>query len=268
MKEDLIMKNSAELDKDIKELEDKLSSLKAERQLVKAQESLSKEKSGSLFKNENLIPLIQRLQEKLATSELGLSLSFNYKRNWVFLVRDKGSKDGLASFKVLDLKDKRIFYGLVEGHTQIITTESIQNWLENALKVIDILIKIKSKLAVEPFKVEFKSYDNAFSKLYFSLDGLHDYDCILTMSRPYKLKMSKRLTFDSEYSTIFFLGGGVSLETLANSQYIHDENYLGDFEQKLSVKQSFRKFSELGEIAKGLEEKIALFYEALEPRFD
>lgn len=44
------MKNSAELDKDIKELEDKLSSLKAERQLVKAQESLSKEKSGSLFK--------------------------------------------------------------------------------------------------------------------------------------------------------------------------------------------------------------------------
>ena len=262
------MTNSAQLDKEIKDLEDKLSSLKAEQQLVKAQETLNKEKSASLFEDENLTPLIQRLQEKLVTFELGLSLSFNYKRNLVFLVRDKGSKDGLASFKVLDLKDKRIFYGLVEGHTQIITTESIQNWLENALKVLDILIKIKSKLAVESFKVEFNSYDNALSKLYFSLDGLHDYDCILTMIRPYELKLSKRLTFDSEYSTIFFLGGGVSLETFANSQYIHDEDYLGNFEQKLSVEQSFRKFSELGGVAKDLEEKLALFYEALEPRFD
>lgn len=262
------MTNSAQLDKEIKDLEDKLSSLKAEQQLVKAQETLNKEKSASLFDDDILTPLIQRLQEKLATSELGLSLSFNYKRNWVFLVRDKGSKDGLVSFKVLDLKDKRIFYGLVEGHTQIITTESIQNWLENALKVLDILIKIKSKLAVESFKVEFNSYDNALSKLYFSLDGLHDYDCILTMIRPYKLKVSKRLTFNSEYSTIFFLGGGVSLETFANSQYIHDETYLGDFEQRLSVEQSFRKFSELGGVAKDLEEKLALFYEALEPRFD
>ena len=262
------MTKSAELDKNIKELEDKLSSLKAERQLVKAQESLSKEKSESLFKNENLTPLIQRLQEKLVTSELGLALSFNYRQNWIFLVHDNSSKEGLASFKVLDLKDKRIFYGLVEGYNQEITIESIQTWLEKALKVVDFLIKIKSKLAVNSFQVEFNSYDNALSKLYFSLDGLHDYDCVLTMNRPYKLKMSKRLTFDSEYSTIFFLGGGVSLETLANSQYIHDENYLGDFEQKLSVKQSFRKFSELGEIAKGLEEKIALFYEALEPRFD
>ena len=262
------MKNSAELDKDIKELEDKLSSLKAERQLVKAQESLSKEKSGSLFKNENLTPLIQRLQEKLARSELGLALSFNYKRNWVFLVRDKGSNDGLASFKVLDLDDKRIFYGLVEGYTQIITIESIQIWLENALKVLDILIKIKSKLAVDPFKVDFKFYDNALSKLDFNLDGLHDYDCVLTMRRPYKLKMSKQLTYDAEYSTIFFSGGGVSLETLANSQYIREEDYLGNFKQKLSVEKSFRKSSELGEVAQELEEKIALFYEALEPRFD
>ena len=262
------MTNSGQLDKEIKDLEDKLSSLKAEQQLVKAQETLNKEKSASLFEDENLTPLIQRLQEKLVTFELGLALSFNYKQNWIFLVHDNSSKEGLAGFKVLDFKDKRIFYGLVEGHTQIITTESIQNWLENALKVVDFLVKIKSELAVKPFQVEFKFYDNALSKLYFSLDGLHDYDCILTMNRPYKLKMSKHLTFDSEYSTIFFLGGGVSLETLANSQYIHDENYLGDFEQKLSVEQSFRKFSELGGVAKDLEEKLALFYEALEPRFD
>lgn len=262
------MTNSAQLDKEIKDLEDKLNSLKAERQLVKAQESLSKEKSESLFKNENLTPLIQRLQEKLVTSELGLALSFNYRQNWIFLVHDNSSKEGLACFKVLDLKDKRIFYGLVEGYNQEITIENIQTWLEKALKVVDFLIKIKSKLVVNSFQVEFNSYDNALSKLYFSLDGLHDYDCVLTMNRPYKLKMSKRLTFDSEYSTIFFLGGGVSLETLANSQYIREEDYLGNFEQKLSVKQSFRKFSELGGVAKDLEEKLALFYEALEPRFD
>lgn len=268
MKKELIMINSAQLDKEIKDLEDKLSSLKAEQQLVKAQEILNKEKSASLFEDDILTPLIQKLQEKLVTSELGLVLSFNYKRNWVFLVRDKDSKDGLASFKVLDLEDKRIFYGLVEGYNQEITIESIQTWLENALKVVDFLIKIKSKLAVIPFKVEFTSYDNAISKLYFSLDGLHDYDCVLTMSQPYKLKMSKRLTFDSEYSTIFFLDGGVSLETLANSKYIREEDYLGSFEQKLSVEQSFRKFSELGRVAKDLEEKLALFYEALEPRFD
>lgn len=80
--------------------------------------------------------------------------------------------------------------------------------------------------------------------------------------------MSKRLTYDAEYSTIFFLGGGVSLETLANSQYIREEDYLGNFEQKLSVDQSFTKFSELGEVAKELEDKLATFYETLEPRFD
>lgn len=88
------------------------------------------------------------------------------------------------------------------------------------------------------------------------------------MRRPYKLKMSKQLTYDAEYSTIFFSGGGVSIETLANSQYIREEDYLGNFKQKLSVEKSFRKSSELGEVAKELEEKIALFYEALEPRFD
>lgn len=88
------------------------------------------------------------------------------------------------------------------------------------------------------------------------------------MRRPYKLKISKRLTYDAEYSTIFFLGGGVSLETLANSQYIREEDYLGSFEQKLSVEQSFRKFSEFGEVVKELADKLATFYEAMEPRFD
>lgn len=256
------------LDQEIKELEEKLGSLRAKQQLVKAQETLNKEKSASLFEDEQFTSLIQQLKQKLVSYDLGLALSFNYKRNWVFLVQDKDHKEGLASFKVLDLEDKRIFYGLVESYNQVITTESIQIWFENAIKVVDFLAKIKSKLAVESYKVEFKSYDCACVRLEFNLDGLHNYDCTLTMKHPYKLKMSKRLTYDSEYSTIFFLGGGVSLETLANSQYIREEDYLGNFEQKLSVDQTFTKLSELGEVAKELEDKLATFYEAIEPRFD
>lgn len=262
------MTKSMELADEIKALEDKLGSLKAEQQLLKAQESLAREKASSLFEDETLSQLIQKLQNELVKCELGLALSIDYKRNWVFMVRDQDSKGGLSSFKILDPKDKRVFYGLVESFNQVITVEGIQTWLENALTVVAFLAKIKSMLAVEPYKVAFKSYDNALSKLYFTLaDGLHDYDCALTMRRPYKLKMSEQLTYDAEYSTIFFLGEGVSLETLANSQDICDGDYLGNFEQKLSVEQSFRKFSELGEVAKELEDKLALFYEALEPRF-
>lgn len=262
------MKQLSQLDQEIKELEDKLSSLKAEQQLLKAQESLAKDKASSLLEDETLSQLIQKLQSELVKCKLRLALSVDYKRNWVFIVNDKDSKEGLSSFKVLDPKDKRVFYGLVEGYNQVITFEGIQTWLENALTVVGFLAKIKSMLAVEPYKVAFKSYDNALSKLYFTLDGLHDYNCVLTMRHPYNLKMSKQLTYDAEYSTIFFLGGGVSLETLANSQYIRDEDYLGDFEQKLSVEHSFTKFNELGEVAKELEDKLATFYEALEPRFD
>ena len=226
------------------------------------------EKASSLLEDETLSSVIQKLQNELVRCDLGLALSIDYKRNWLFIVNDKDSKEGLSSFKVLDPKDKCVFYGLVESINQVITVEGIQTWIENALKVVDFLAKIKSTLAVEPYKVEFKSYDNALNKLYFTLKGLHDYNCVLTLRHPYNLKMSKQLTYDAEYSTIFFLGGGVSLETLANSQYIREEDYLGNFEQKLSAEQSFRKFSELGEVVKELEEKLALFYEALEPRFD
>ena len=152
----------------------------------------------------------------------------------------------------------------------MITTESIQIWFENALKVVDFVNK--TKLLLEQgslFTVDFKSYDNAFSKFYFTLEGLglHNYDCTLTMKHPYKLKMSKQLTYDAEYSTIFFLGGGVSLETFANSQYIREEDYLGNFEQKLSVDQTFTKLSELGEVVNELSDKLATFYEVMEPRF-
>ena len=262
------MTKSMELADEIKELESKLGSLKAEQQLLKAQESLAMEKASSLLEDETLSSVIQKLQGELVKRELGLALSIDYKRNWLFIVNDKDSKEGLSSFKVLDPKDKCVFYGLVESYNQAITTEGIQKWLENALKVVDFLAKIKSTLAVEPYKVEFKSYDNVLNKLYFTLKGLHDYNCVLTLRHPYNLKMSKQFTYDAEYSTIFFLGEGVSLETLANSQYICDEDYIGNFEQKLSVEQSFRKFSELGEVVKELEEKLALFYEALEPRFD
>lgn len=265
------MTNSAQLDKEIKELEDKLGSLKAEQQLLKAQETLNKEKSVSLLDDKSFAPLIQQLKEKLVDYDLGLALSFNSKKNWVFLVKDKDQKEGLASFKILDLEDKNIFYGLIESSNQEITTVSIQTWFENALKVVDFLNKTKLLLEKEGvFEVGFKSYDNGFSDLYFNLEGLglHIYDCALTMRRPYKLKISKRFTYDAEYSTIFFLGGGVSLETLANSQYIREEDYLGSFEQKLSVEQSFRKFSEFGEVVKELTDKLATFYEAMEPRFD
>lgn len=265
------MIDSAKLDKEIKEVGERLGSLIAKQQLLKAQETLNKEKSASLFEDEQFTSLIQQLKQKLVSYDLGLALSFNYKRNWVFLVQDKDHKEGLASFKVLDLEDKRIFYGLVESYNQVITTESIQIWFENTLKMVDFVNK--TKLLLEQgslFTVDFKSYDNAFSKFYFTLEGLglHIYDCALTMRRPYKLKISKRLTYDAEYSTIFFLGGGVSLETLANSQYIREEDYLGSFEQKLSVEQSFRKFSEFGEVVKELADKLATFYEAMEPRFD
>ena len=261
------MKQSSQLDQEIKELEDKLGSLRAEQQLLKAQESLAREKASSLLEDETLSNLIQKLQNELVKCDLGLALSIDYKRNWLFIVNDRDSKDGFSSFKVLDPKDKRVFYGLVESFNQEATLEGIQTWLEGALKVVDFLVKIKSMLAVDSYKVGFKSYDNALSKLYFTLDGLHDYDCVLTLRRSYNLKLSKQLTYDAEYSTIFFLGGGVSLETLANSQYIREEDYLGNFEQKLSLEQSFRKFSELADVAKELEAKLATFYEGLEPRF-
>lgn len=262
------MTKSTELDIEIKELESKLGSLKAEQQLLKAQESLTRDKASSLLEYETLSSLIQKLQDVLVKFNLGLALSLDYKRNWVFIVNDQDSKDGLSSFKVLDPEDKRVFYGLVESFNQEVTLEGIQTWLEGALKVVDFLVKLKSMLTVDSDEVEFKSYDNALSKLYFTLAGLQNYVCVLTVRRPYNLKMSKRLTYDAEYSTIFFLGGGVSLETLANSQYIREEDYLGNFEQKLSVYQSFTKFSELGEVAKDLEDKLATFYEALETRFD
>lgn len=264
------MTNSATLDKEIKELEDKLGSLRAKQQLLKVQESLAKDKASSLLEDEILSHLIQKLQTELVNCDLGLALSFTYKKNWVFLVKDKDHKEGLASFKVLDLEDKRIFYGLVESYNQAITTESIQTWFENALKVVDFVSKTKLLLEIGGlFTVDFKSYDIGFSKFYFTLEGLdlHTYDCVLTMKRPYKLKMSKQLTYDAETSTIFFLGSGVSLETFANSQYIREDDYLGDFEQNLSVEQSFTKFSELREVAKELEDKLATFYEALEPQF-
>lgn len=265
------MTQSIQLDKEIKDLESRLSSLKAEQQLLKAQETLNKDKSASLFEDESLTFLIQQLKEKLVDYELGLALSFNYKKNWVFLVKEKDSTEGLASFKVLDLEDKRIFYGLVESYNREITVESIHTWLETSLKVVEFLNKTKLLLEKEGlFTVDVKSYDNVFSKLYFTLEGLglHDYDCTLTVKRPYKLKMSQRLTYDSECSTIFFLGGGVSLETFANFQYIREEDYLGSFEQRLTVSQSFTKFTELSEVSKELVDKLATFYEALKTKFD
>ena len=130
------MTKSTELDIEIKELESKLGSLKAEQQLLKAQESLNKEKAASLLEDESLAEFLQQLQENLANADLGLALSLNYKQNWVFLVKDDKSKDGLSEIKVLDLKDKCIFYGSVERYNQEITVERIRTWLAGALVLL------------------------------------------------------------------------------------------------------------------------------------
>lgn len=255
------------VDQEIKELEAKLSSLKAEQQLLRAQESLNKEKAASLLEDESLAEFIQQLQDKLAEYKLGLALSLNYKQNWVFLVKDDKSTDGLSEIKVLDLKDKHIFYGLVESYNQEITVESIRNWLGGASGLVGFLKQVKSRLTQDGlYGVTFTSYDSAFDKIYFTLSHfvLDSYDCVLTAKYPYNLNLSQQLNFDAESSSIYFLGGGVSLVTQANSDYIHDEEYLGSFKQKLTVESSFTKLTELGEVAKELQDKLAKFYEGLE----
>ena len=259
------------LNQEIKELEEKLGSLRAEQRLLEAQEKLQKEKAGSLFEDESLTSLIQTVQNELTDSDLGLALSFNYKKNWVFLVRDENHKNGLASFNLLTIKDGRVVYGLVETSNQVVTVESIQTWLENTLKVLDFLNKTKRLVESDKFfKIKFKSYDNALSKLYFTLtdSNFRDYECILTVNKPYRLTMSQLLSYDAEFSTIHFLWGGVSLQTKANYFYINDDNHLGTFEQKLTVHQLFTEFSDFSEVAKELTDKLATFYEALEPRFE
>lgn len=259
------------VDQEIKELEERLSSLKAEQQLLRAQESLNKEKAASLLEDESLAEFLQQLQENLAKAELGLALSLNYKQNWVFLVKDDKSTDGLSEIKVLDLKDKCIFYGSVESYNQEITVECIRTWLAGALGLVGFLKKVKSRLTQDNlYGVAFTSYDSAFDKIYFTLSHfvLDSYACVLTAKHPYNLNLSQQLNFDSESSSIYFLGGGVSLVTQANSDYIHDEDYIGNFKQKLTVESSFTKLTELGEVAKELQDKLATFYEAIEPRFD
>lgn len=254
------------VDQEIKELEERLSSLKAEQQLLRAQESLNKEKAASLLEDESLAEFIQQLQEKLAEYKLGLALSLNYKQNWVFLVKDDNSKDGLSEIKVLDLKDKCIFYGSVESYNDEITIERIRTWLAGALGLVGFLKRVKSRLTQDNlYGVTFTSYDSAFDKLYFTLSHfvLDSYDCVLTAKHPYNLNLSQQLNFDDESSSIYFSGGGVSLVTQANSNYIHDEDYIGSFKQKLTVESSFTKLTELGEVAKELQDKLAKFYEGL-----
>ena len=259
------------VDQEIEELEAKLSSLKAEQQLLRAQESLNKEKAASLLEDESLAEFIQQLQDKLAEYKLGLALSLNYKQNWVFLVKDDKSTDGLSTIQVLDLKDKCIFYGSVESYNQEITVESIRTWLAGALGLVGFLKRVKSRLTQDGlYGITFSSYDSAFDKIYFTLSHfvLDSYDCVLTAKHPYNLNLSQQLNFDAESSSIYFLGGEVSLVTQANSYYIHDEDYIGNFKQKLTVENSFTKLTELGEVAKELQDKLATFYEAIEPKFE
>lgn len=255
------------VDQEIKDLEARLSSLKAEQQLLRAQESLNKEKAASLLEDESLAEFLKQLQENLANADLGLALSLNYKQNWVFLVKDDKSTDGLSEIKVLDLKNKCIFYGSVESYNQDITVERIRNWVADALGLLGFLKRVNSRVTQDGlYGVTFTSYDNAFSKLYFTLNHfvLDSYDCVLTAKHPYNLNVSQQLNFEAEFSSIYFLDGGVSLVTQANSYYIHDEDYIGNFKQKLTIESSFTKLTELGEVAKELQDKLAKFYEGLE----
>ncbi len=259
------------VDQEIKELEARLSSLKAEQQLLRAQESLNKEKAASLLEDESLAEFLQQLQENLAKADLGLALSLNYKQNWVFLVKDDKSTDGLSEIKVLDLKDKCIFYGSVESYNQDITVERIRNWVADALGLLGFLKRVKSRVTQDGlYGVTFTSYDNAFSKLYFTLNHfvLDSYDCVLTAKPSYNLNVSQQLNFEAEFSSIYFLDGGVSLVTQANPDSYSDSDYLSDFKQKLTVESSFTKLTELGEVAKELQDKLATFYEAIEPKFE
>lgn len=259
------------VDQEIEELEAKLSSLKAEQQLLRAQESLNKEKAASLLEDESLAEFIQQLQDKLAEYKLGLALSLNYKQNWVFLVKDDKSTDGLSEIKVLDLKDKCIFYGSVESYNRDITVERIRNWVADALGLLGFLKRVKSRVTQDGlYGVTFTSYDNAFSKLYFTLNHfvLDSYDCVLIAKHPYNLNLSQQLNFEAEFSSIYFLDGGVSLVTQANPDSYSDSDYLSDFKQKLTVESSFTKLTELGEVAKELQDKLATFYEAIEPKFE
>lgn len=258
---------TTKVDQEIKELEERLSSLKAEQQLLRAQESLNKEKAASLLEDESLAEFLQQLQGNLAKADLGLALSLNYKQNWVFLVKDDNSKDGLSDVQILELKDKHIFYGSVESYNQEITVEHIRTWLAGALGLVGFLKRVKLRLTQDNlYGVTFTSYDSAFDKISFTLNHfvLDSYDCVLTAKHPYNLNLSQQLNFEAESSRIYFLGDGVSLVTQANSNYIHDEDYIGNFKQKLTVESSFTKLTELGEVAKELQDKLAKFYEGLE----
>lgn len=255
------MTNSVELDKEIKELEDKLGSLRARQQLVKAQESLAKDKASSLLEDETLNHLIQKLQNELVKCELGLALSIDYKRNWVFIVNDRDSKEGLSSFKVLDPKDKRVFYGLVESFNQELTSEGIQTWLQTSLKLVVSLLKVKSSLYLNGANLTFKSYDNVLEKLYFTYTSQYpnSYDCILVVKRPYVLIVNDTLTFESESCSLRFKNSNICIQTRAENLYVHDEDYTGSFEQILSVHKSFTTYKDLGKVMVELEEELTEF---------
>ena len=52
--------------------------------------------------------------------------------------------------------------------------------------------------------------------------------------------------------------------TQVNPDLYCDSDYLSDFKQKLTVESSFTKLTELGEVVKELQDKLAKFYEGLE----
>lgn len=255
------MTNSAQLDKEIKELEDKLGSLKVEQQLLKAQESLARDKASSLLEDETLSSLLQKLQNKLVDYDLGLALNIDYKRNWVFLVINQDSKDGLSSYKILDPKDKRIFCGLVDSYNQVVTFEGIQLWLQNSLKLLKSLKTVKTLIEVDGASLTFKSYDNVFDKLIFTYTNkyMDSYNCVLVVKRPYVLVVNKTLTFDSESSSIRFKNSNICIQTKADIMSVREEDYTGTFEQNLSVHKSFTVFKELGKVMSELEEELAEF---------
>ena len=110
-----IQKTSEELKREIEALESQTKTLKEEYSQVIEKELLKSERAGSLFDEERVDELTQQLRAKLATHKLGLALSFNFKENWVFLVKASYAKNGLTYFKITDPKDSRIFFTVVQN---------------------------------------------------------------------------------------------------------------------------------------------------------
>lgn len=261
-----IQKTSEELKREIEALESQTKTLKEEYSQVIEKELLKSERAGSLFDEERVDELTQQLRAKLATHKLGLALSFNFKENWVFLVKASYAKNGLTYFKITDPKDSRIFYGCTEQ----LYLDVIINWFESALCLVDRLVKIRTELKSVLSKFRFLSYDNKLNQVYFEgvITGRPTkYTCALTVSSPYVLVLNKPANYAYEFSSIYFKEAGVSLNTRALDTYIQGGEYGSLFDQTLTAHQTFTRLTSLKKVMKELETRIEQFQGKVDVKF-